>query len=93
MRWQEQNCWRLNLGVLLTSVYLDFLSNTYEVSQLAKKGRKKLEGEDEDLERQQMDHTATDRKLMSRGRSWLLLPLLPADGSVLTGAPGWQSDT
>lgn len=32
------------------------------------------------------------QKVMSRGRCWLLLPLIPADGSVLTGAPEWQSN-
>lgn len=49
---QEQICWPPDLGVLLTNVYLDLLSNTYGVSQVAK-WEKELDGKHEDFERLQ----------------------------------------
>lgn len=49
-------------------MYVDILNNTYEVSQLAKRGKEQEseEGDHKDFERQQMSHTgaATDIKLM-----------------------------
>lgn len=98
--WQEWNSFLLLGGKaeLLASwscVYLDLLSVIYEASQKNLEGEEgELEGDHEDFERQQMSHVraTTDRKLISWG-SWLLPCLLPADGSVVTRAPGWQSDT
>lgn len=49
---QEQICWPPDLGVLLTNVYLDLLSNTYGVSQVAK-WEKELDRKHEDFERLQ----------------------------------------
>lgn len=89
--WDGKRRTYLDLWRVLWHYLACTLSTMYEVSQLAKL-EEILGHESKYFQSQQTSPHWTWKRKMRRGGSWLLLPALPADVSVLTWLAGWQTD-